>query len=148
MGPGGKREKPVRGGNIIKKGSKGKLQKVGVIGRSSLETIFKGIMVKGRGQKYGFFFHRMANAHRRNNSLDKIKINGVWLSEEQDVREGVANYRDFVKEEVMEMFKELHDQSSFLKSLNTTFLVLIPKKGGAEDLRDFRPISLDRKSVV
>ena len=52
------------------------------------------------------------------------------------------NYWDFVKEEVMEMFKELHDQSSFLKSLNTTFLVLIPKKGGAEDLRDFRPISL------
>ena len=33
----------------------------------------------------------MANAHRRNNSLNKIKINGVWLSEEQDVREGVAN---------------------------------------------------------
>ena len=42
----------------------------------------------------------------------------------------------------MEMFKELHDQSSFLKSLNTTFLVLIPKKGGVEDLGDFRPISL------
>ena len=150
----------------------------------------------------------MANAHRRNNSLDKIKINGVWLTEEQDVREGVANaYHqmlsenaewkvnigglqldhlslqetenlelpfseeevcsalmemngdkapgpdgftvafwqdcwDFVKEEVMEMFKDFHEQSSFLKSLNTTFLVLIPKKGGAEDLGDFRPISL------
>ena len=42
----------------------------------------------------------------------------------------------------MKMFKELHDQSSFLKSLNTTFLMLIPKKGGAEDLGDFRPISL------
>ena len=42
----------------------------------------------------------------------------------------------------MEMFKEFHEPSSFLKSLNTTFLVLIPKKGGAEDLGDFRPISL------
>ena len=150
----------------------------------------------------------MANAHRRNNSLDKIKINGVWLTEEQDVREGVANaYHqmlsenaewkvnigglqldhlslqetenlelpfseeevcsalmemngdkapgpdgftvafwqdcwDFVKEEVMEMFKDFHEQSSFLKSLNTTCLVLIPKKGGAEGLGDFRPISL------
>ena len=33
----------------------------------------------------------MTNANRTNNSLDKIKINGVWLTEEQDVREGVAN---------------------------------------------------------
>ena len=30
----------------------------------------------------------------------------------------------------------------FAKSLNTTFLVLIPKKGGVEDLGDFRPINL------
>ena len=49
---------------------------------------------------------------------------------------------DFVKEEVLEMFKEFHEQSSFLKSLNNTFLVLLPKKGGVEDLGDFRPISL------
>ena len=33
----------------------------------------------------------MANAHRRNNSLDRIKINGEWLSEEQEIREGIAN---------------------------------------------------------
>ncbi|RVW59957.1 hypothetical protein CK203_086979 [Vitis vinifera] len=42
---------------------------------------------------------------------------------------------DFVKEEILEMFKEFHEQGSFLKSLNNTFLVLIPKKGGADDLR-------------
>ena len=49
---------------------------------------------------------------------------------------------DFVNEEILELFKEFYDQSSFAKSLSTTFLVLIPKKGGAEDLEDFRPISL------
>ena len=48
---------------------------------------------------------------------------------------------NFAKE-IMEMFKEFHEHSSFLKSLNNTFLVLIPKKGGTEDLGDFRPISL------
>ena len=150
----------------------------------------------------------MANVHRRNNSLDKIKINGVWLSKKQEVREGIVNaYQqmlsedlgwkadigrlqldqisqqeaenleihfseaevhsaliemnidkalgpdgftmafwqscwDFVKEEILEMFKEFHEQSSFLKNLNNTFLILIPKKGGVEDLGDFRPISL------
>ena len=46
---------------------------------------------------------------------------------------------DFVKEEVVELFKEFYDQKSFAKSLNTTFLVLIPKKGGVEDLGDFGP---------
>ena len=49
---------------------------------------------------------------------------------------------EFIKEEILEMFKEFYDHSSFLKSLNNTFLVLIPKKCGAEDLGDFRPISL------
>ncbi|RVW70045.1 hypothetical protein CK203_059033 [Vitis vinifera] len=47
-----------------------------------------------------------------------------------------------MKEEILELFKEFYDQRSFAKSLNTTFLVLIPKKGGDEDLGDFRPISL------
>ena len=40
------------------------------------------------------------------------------------------------------MFKEFHEQNSFIKSLYNTFLVLLPKKGGAEDLGDYRPISL------
>ena len=29
-----------------------------------------------------------------------------------------------------------------MRSLNTTFLVLVPKKGGAKDLKDYRHISL------
>ncbi|RVW93853.1 Zinc finger CCCH domain-containing protein 37 [Vitis vinifera] len=36
---------------------------------------------------------------------------------------------------------EFHEHGGFVRSLNSTFLVLIPKKAGAEDLRDFRPIS-------
>ena len=140
--------------------------------------------------------------------MERIKINGVWLSEEQEVRNGIVDAFqrlltedsewkadiggvdlnqisqqeadilelpfteeevhsalmdmngdkalgldgftgafwqfcwEFVKEEVLEMFKDFHEQKAFLKSLNTTFLVLIPKKGGAEELGDFRPISL------
>ena len=49
---------------------------------------------------------------------------------------------DFVKEEIVDLFKEFYEQRSFAKSLNTTFLILIPKKGGAENLGDFQPISL------
>ena len=48
----------------------------------------------------------------------------------------------FVKEDIMGVFKEFYEKGTFTKSINTTFLVLIPKKGGAEDLKDFQPISL------
>ncbi|RVX00224.1 putative ribonuclease H protein [Vitis vinifera] len=99
----------------------------------------------------------------------RIMINGELLTEDQEVRDGIVNEfqkllseeqgwradieglqfnqlssRDAndLEEEVVEMFKEFFVHGSFAKSLNTTFLVLIPKKGGAEDLRDFRPISL------
>ena len=116
--------------------------------------------------------------------MDRIKVSGVWLSEEQEVRMGIVDAFqrlltedsewkadigglilnqisqqeadtlelpfmeeevhsalmdgftvafwqycwEFVKEEVLEMFKEFHEQNVFLKSLNNTFLVLLPKK--------------------
>ena len=49
---------------------------------------------------------------------------------------------DFVKGDVLGFFKEFFDLGQFERSLNATFLVLIPKKGGSDDLKDFRPISL------
>ncbi|RVW33990.1 hypothetical protein CK203_100738 [Vitis vinifera] len=52
------------------------------------------------GDKNTGFFHRMANAHRRNNSMEKIKINGRWLEEEREVREGVVNaFQQLLSEE-------------------------------------------------
>ena len=44
--------------------------------------------------------------------------------------------------EVMQVFEEFHLQNACCRSLNATFLVLIPKKGGASDVQDFRPVSL------
>ena len=39
----------------------------------------------------------------------------------------------------MGFFRDFHEH---VRSLNSTFLVLVPKKGDAEDLRDYMPISL------
>ena len=49
---------------------------------------------------------------------------------------------DFTKAEIMALFKDFFRLGTFQRSLNSTFLVLIPKKGGAEELKDFRPINL------
>ncbi|RVW48943.1 Transposon TX1 uncharacterized 149 kDa protein [Vitis vinifera] len=160
------------------------------------------------GDKNTGYFHKMANAHKRVNSMVKIKINGAWVSEDRDIKEGVVQafhsllsetdeWRprcnglqvgvlegeaaalleapfseeevfgalsdlngdkapgpdgftmafwqfswSFLKEEVMGFFKDFHDQGKFIKGIIACFLVLIPKKGGVEDLKDFRPISL------
>ena len=42
----------------------------------------------------------------------------------------------------MNFFKDFYDDGRFVRSVNATFLVLIPKRGDAEDLRDFKPINL------
>ena len=78
------------------------------------------------------------------------EIHSALLEMNSDKAPGLDGFRvafwqtcwDFVKEEIVDLFKEFYDQRSFAKRLNTTFLVLIPKKGGVEDLGDFRPISL------
>jgi hypothetical protein len=47
-----------------------------------------------------------------------------------------------LEKDVMDFFGEVHTYCKFEKSLNTTFLSLIPKKVDATNIRDFRPISL------
>ena len=42
----------------------------------------------------------------------------------------------------MGFFGEVYEQGQFEKSLNATFIALIPKKPNAVNIRDFRPISL------
>lgn len=34
--------------------------------------------------------NKMVNAHRRKNLLDRIKIDGVWLSKDKKIKEEVA----------------------------------------------------------
>ena len=47
-----------------------------------------------------------------------------------------------LEKDVMDFFGEVHMHGKFEKSLNATFLSLIPKKVDASNIRDFRPISL------
>ncbi|RVW95073.1 putative ribonuclease H protein [Vitis vinifera] len=94
------------------------------------------------GDRNTGFFHRMANAHRR---INAILEGDEWGQSPGPGRIHISfwqNSWETVKEDLLGLFKEFHDQNSFIKSLNHTFLVLIPKKGGVEELGDYRPISL------
>ena len=47
-----------------------------------------------------------------------------------------------MKTDIMNVFHAFHAFAVFEKSLNATFLALIPKKVDAVDVKDFQPISL------
>ena len=47
-----------------------------------------------------------------------------------------------IRNDVLAVCKEFHEHCQFERSLNATFVSLIPKKHGANQLKDFRPISL------
>ena len=47
-----------------------------------------------------------------------------------------------VEKDVMAFFDHFHRSSVFERSLNVSFLSLIPKKNNALNIKDFRPISL------
>jgi hypothetical protein len=49
-----------------------------------------------------------------------------------------------VEADVMAFFREVHEHGKFERSLNATFISLIPKNPNAVNIRDFRPISLIR----
>ena len=53
-------------------------------GRKSREMWLK------EGDKNTKFFHKMANSNRMRNCLKKIKVNGIWLSEDQEIQRGVV----------------------------------------------------------
>ncbi len=47
-----------------------------------------------------------------------------------------------IEEDVLGFFEEVFEHGKFEKLLNVTFIALIPKKGNALNIKDFRPISL------
>ena len=47
-----------------------------------------------------------------------------------------------MERDVLVVFEEFYQYSTFEKSLNATFIALIPKKNNASNIQDFKPISL------
>ncbi|RVW47728.1 Transposon TX1 uncharacterized 149 kDa protein [Vitis vinifera] len=111
------------------------------------------------GDKNTKYFHKMANARARRNFLSKIKVNGVNLSSLAEIKEGVCNAYQTLLSDPGDWrpningltFKELGEglasslevmfsEEEIFASLSSFCGDKAP--GGAEDLKDFRPISL------
>ena len=89
----------LEGETELKKEAKETFKKWVLLEETHWRQLSRELWLKEEDKNTGFF-HRMANAHRRNNSLDRIKINRVWLAEEQEVREGIVNaFQQLLSEE-------------------------------------------------
>ncbi|RVW46812.1 hypothetical protein CK203_075677 [Vitis vinifera] len=99
------------------------------------------------GDRNTSFFHKMANAQRRRNLLSRVGdlalggclLRGWSLWMQLGWR---SLFWRFCEGGSHGFLREFHNHGRFVRSLNATFIVLIPKKGVAEDLRDCMPISL------
>ena len=58
---------------------------MGSHGGDFLEAKIKRSVLR-EGDRNTGFFHKMANSHIRKNCLSKIKVNGTWLTEEQEIK--------------------------------------------------------------
>lgn len=47
-----------------------------------------------------------------------------------------------MKEDIMDLFQELREVGSFAKYVNSFFLVLVAKIGGAHNINDFRLVNV------
>lgn len=47
-----------------------------------------------------------------------------------------------IKEDIVELFNNFHETGQFVRCLNSTSLILIPKNTEATSIKDFRLISL------
>ena len=78
---------------------------------------------------------------------ERLSLEKEFMKEEviQVLREmegDIALGPDVVEKDVMDFFDYFHWHSVFERSLNASFLTLIPKKCNAVNIKDFRPISL------
>ncbi|RVX09333.1 hypothetical protein CK203_015351 [Vitis vinifera] len=88
------------------------------------------------GDRNTGYFHRMANAHRRNNSMDRIMINGELLTEDQAVRDGIVN-------EFQKLLSEEQGGERILRGCSSNNLVLGRLMSGGAFLCGGNPFCFD-----
>ncbi|XP_050229095.1 uncharacterized protein LOC126678234 [Mercurialis annua] len=106
------------------------------------------------GDRNTKFFHSVASKHYRNNHISSIQVDENVFTEPNEIRSYVRNFFqslygqqsrvhfDLSRLIFSKISLEQAENLSLPFSINTSFMVLVPKVAGSENIKDYRPISL------
>ena len=100
---------------------------------------FKSLVIRNPNLNRRRFFECLRN--RKEIKLQVLMVS-LWLSITIVGELWKEMAQLCLKSFIKAVFEEFYQHSKFEKSLNAIFIALIPKKNGASNIRDFRPISL------
>ncbi|XP_028102144.1 uncharacterized protein LOC114301374 [Camellia sinensis] len=118
-----------------------------------------------KGDKNTRFFHVVATSRQNRNLLNSIEVNGqlyedpqMWKSKPKlqgffksighdNVSNGLVapfSEEEIWRADILQFFKDFYDNGCLAKGINSSFIILIPKKNSPSGISDYRPISIVR----
>ncbi|XP_075080405.1 uncharacterized protein LOC142165916 [Nicotiana tabacum] len=119
-----------------------------------LEELEKGEGTKELDESEKARLRRVAVANRRRNFIESSVVDRVRIEGEEEVKGAIVGFYDnlykeelcwdTIKGELMEAIEYFHVNGVFKRSINASFITIVPKKEGASCIKDYMPISLVR----
>ncbi|XP_016747583.1 uncharacterized protein [Gossypium hirsutum] len=87
------------------------------------------------------FFHKAIKIKAKRRTIYRMKIGKFWCNEPRELKKRVK-YWNTIKEDLFRMMSDFYRFGKLERSINSSFIALIPKMENPSEIADFHPICL------